>query len=31
MELHKKKQNRYNNYDDITGANDEVINGASEL
>ncbi|XP_070508066.1 lachesin-like [Chironomus tepperi] len=23
MELHKKKQNRYNNYDDISGSNDE--------
>lgn len=25
MELTKKKTNRYNNYDDITGTNDEVI------
>lgn len=25
MELSKKKTNRYNNYDDISGTNDEVI------
>lgn len=25
MELSKKKTNRYNNYDDISGSNDEVI------
>lgn len=25
MELTKKKTNRYNNYDDISGSNDEVI------
>lgn len=25
MELTKKKTNRYNNYDDISGTNDEVI------
>lgn len=25
MELSKKKTNRYNNYDEISGSNDEVI------